>query len=368
MMNEPLHPSKNISAELATILRSTARGAELLGRLHPEQLFVIYQQNWFNLFVPQSLGGLQLTLPQALQTEEAIAWADGSAAWVVTLCSGANFFAGYLPPPTAEAFFENPKVCLAGSGRPSGTARITPGGYTINGFWHYATGAPHATAFTANCLVEDEAGQPVNNADGSPLMYAFIFKRDEVIVHTDWHTTGMIATGSNSFQVNNLFVPASRSFTITAATAVLPNPVYQYPFLQFAQATLSVNIAGMAQRFTELCEAIFADRNNSAWAASAQFAYHKLHQAQQQVQQARAAFYNAVNLSWAACDNNRVVDDELLQAVSSTSHHLVQTSLQAVDTLYPFCGLAAADTRTEINRVWRNLHTASQHTLLLPVA
>lgn len=367
-MNEPLHPSENISAELATILRSTARGAELLGRLHPEQLFVIYQQNWFNLFVPQSLGGLQLTLPQALQTQEAIAWADGSTAWVVTLCSGANFFAGYLPPPTAEAFFENPKVCLAGSGRPSGTARITPGGFTISGFWHYATGAPHATAFTANCFVEDEAGQPVNNADGSPLMYAFIFKRDEVIVHTDWHTTGMIATASNSFQVNNLFVPESRRFTIAAAKAVLPHPVYQYPFLQFAQATLCVNMAGMAQCFIGLCQTIFAERNNSVWATAAQAAHQKLQQAVQQVQQARAAFYHAVHLSWVVCEGNRVVDDNLLLSVSSTSHHLTQTSLQAVDTLYPFCGLAAADTRTEINRVWRNLHTASQHTLLLPVA
>ena len=29
-----------------------------MGQLHPEQLQIIYEQNWFNLFVPKQYGGL----------------------------------------------------------------------------------------------------------------------------------------------------------------------------------------------------------------------------------------------------------------------------------------------------------------------
>jgi hypothetical protein len=45
---------------------------------------------------------------------------------------------------------------------------------------------------------------------------------------------------------------------------------------------------------------------------------------------------------------------------------LVAVSRQAVDELYPYCGLYAAHEGSEINRVWRDFHTASQHSLLLP--
>jgi hypothetical protein len=32
------------------------------------------------------------------------------------------------------------------------------------------------------------------------------------------------------------------------------------------------------------------------------------------------------------------------------------------------CGLRAADEASDIGRVWRDLHTATQHALLLPLA
>jgi hypothetical protein len=43
---------------------------------------------------------------------------------------------------------------------------------------------------------------------------------------------------------------------------------------------------------------------------------------------------------------------------------LAKLSINAVDTVYPYCGLMAASTETTINHVWRDIHTASQHTLL----
>ncbi len=361
----PLHPSTYISSEATTIIRNTSRGAELMGSLHPEQLGIIYTQNWFNLFVPKALGGLELSLPEALNIEEGLAYADGSTAWTVTLCSGANWFAGFLQPDIAAAIFSNKKVCLAGSGQPGGTAKVIPGGYKITGHWKYATGAPHATAFTANCVIE-EHGVALQNDDGSPLVHSFIFLKDEVFMYNDWHTTGMIATASHSFEVNNLLVPANRCFTIDASTAVLNNAVYQYPFLPFAEATLTVNVSGMTMRFVDICETLFAERagRKNFTPIMADVLQQKLMASKQQLHTARQQFYAAVYQSWQACLSGNTADSLLFEQVSATNHALSQTSLQVVDALYPFCGLTAADTRTEINRIWRNIHTASQHSLL----
>jgi len=53
-----------------------------------------------------------------------------------------------------------------------------------------------------------------------------------------------------------------------------------------------------------------------------------------------------------------------LEQVSANSRKLAKTARECVDELYPYCGLQAANPDAEINQVWRDLHTASQHSLL----
>jgi hypothetical protein len=57
------------------------------------------------------------------------------------------------------------------------------------------------------------------------------------------------------------------------------------------------------------------------------------------------------------------ISEALLLEVSKVSHDLVRISRDIVNWLYPLQGLKAADKTTEINRVWRNFHTAAQHSL-----
>jgi hypothetical protein len=350
------HPASFIPSPLADGIRLASAGAEKLQSLHPLQLDIIYEQRWFNLFVPAAYGGLELSLPEGLQIEEGLAWADGSTGWTVTLCSGANWFVGFLHPETATGLFTDKKVCLAGSGKPSGTAKITGDEYEISGYWNYATGAAHATAFTANCMIEKE-GVIVKNEDGSPTIKPFLFLKKEVTIHEDWHLIGMIATSSYSFEVNNLRVKKDRCFEIDKKHTWLSQPIYQYPFLQFAEATLAVNSSGMAMRFLDLCEQLFTEKKNN-------HIYPSVENAKMRLQKARQLFYDAVQYSWDEYIVHPGTSDESLSNVSKTSRSLAAISRQLIDELYPYCGPDAANTTTEINRVWRNLHTASQHGLL----
>jgi hypothetical protein len=99
--------------------------------LHPAQLQLVYEQQWFNLLAPAVYGGLQTPLPELIKLEEALSWADGSLGWVVTLCCGAGWFGGFIDPTIAQQIYSDPKACLAGSGAPTGTATITGDGYII---------------------------------------------------------------------------------------------------------------------------------------------------------------------------------------------------------------------------------------------
>src|SRR5690606_7260260 len=131
------------------------------------------EQKWFNLYVPKVYGGEEKTLPEILRIEENLAKADGSLAWTVTLCSGAAWFAGFLNKELATEIFSDPKACFAGSGAVGGTAIKIQSGYLINGFWKYASGALHATIFTANCTLKDEQGNSILDKEGKEIIKSF---------------------------------------------------------------------------------------------------------------------------------------------------------------------------------------------------
>src|SRR5688572_3780742 len=125
MLSKIAHPSAFLNPELTDVLCYEAGKAETKKELTSDQLAIIFRENWLNMMVPKTLGGLELSLPEVLKIEEGLAWADGSTAWVVTLCSGAAWFAGFLDPILSEKIFENEKACFAGSGAASGIATKT---------------------------------------------------------------------------------------------------------------------------------------------------------------------------------------------------------------------------------------------------
>ncbi|MBC6492130.1 hypothetical protein BC349_13800 [Flavihumibacter stibioxidans] len=346
-----------MAEEQTEIIRQFAPAAEKAGRLAPEQLRIVYTNNWFNLFVPVRFGGMGLSLPDALKLEEAIAWADGSLGWTVTLCSGANWFIGFLPDETRGQFFSGKQVCLAGSGQATGVATRIPGGFEVTGNWKFATGSTHATAFTANCYIERD-GLGEMDEEGQPVIRSFIFLPEEVQVVRSWNTIGMVATASHGFMVNSLEVPSNRSFCISSATAVLKDPIYQYPFLQLAETTLIVNLSGMVLRFLELGAAMLGPSSTAFEQNALQLA---------EFQQKRESFFLAVEESWIRSQDSQdamvLAPQDHLMAVSSAARMLFDQAMGAVDSCYLLYGLGAADPATEINRVWRNIHTASQHKL-----
>lgn len=347
-----------------TILR-LAPQSEKLGELHPDILEIAYREEWFKLYVPVAYGGPGKKLPEILKLEEDIAYVDGSTAWTVTLCSGAAWFAGFLNPDLAKEVFADRKVCFAGSGAVGGTARATANGYLINGHWKYASGALHATVFTANCVLQDEHGNDVLDEQGQPLIKSFILKKNEVNLLTDWSYIGLVATGSHAFEVHQVEVPQHRSFKINTEIKVADEG-FDYPFLQLAETTLAVNSLGMAKHFIDLVNDSFFNRSGFKRYTPEQVSFfeEELIKCRHTLTTVREHFYASFDTSWNQLMKNKKIDEAVISEVSRLSRAVAHQSRIVVDTLYPYAGLEAAKKETEINRVWRDIHTASQHALL----
>lgn len=343
-----------------------AAASEAMGRLSDEWLEVIYAEKWFKLFVPKDLGGLGLNLAEGLRVEEKLARLDGSLGWTVTLCAGAAWFVSFLDQSIAEEIFSDPKVCLAGSGFVGGKADLVDGKWRISGSWTYASGALHGTHFTANCETLEE-GVPQLDKKDRTLVKAFILKKDEIEILDGWNYMGMIATGSHAFKAENVTVPENRVFEILPEKAMLTDPVFRYPFLQLAEATLAVNILGITRHLVTLIEASFWKRHEYRnYDQKHQKYFQKLLEKQSgKLEKLRKKFYSVVDESCEELEKKGKISKPLLKKVSGISRKLTQSCRETNGKLYPFAGLEAAKTHTELNRVWRDFNTVSQHALLI---
>lgn len=346
------------------VILKLAPQSEQMGELHPDILEIAYQEDWFKLYVPVAYGGPGKKLPEILRIEEDLAYVDGSTAWTVTLCSGAGWFAGFLDPELAKEIFADRKACFAGSGAVGGIAQKTKNGYRISGHWKYASGALHATIFTANCVLQDENAADILDVDGNQVIKSFILKRDEVEIQSGWSYFGLVATGSHAFDVHGIEVPGNRSFKINELKVA--DEGFDYPFLQLAETTLAVNSLGMAKRFLDLVNDSFFNRSGFKRYSTEQVSFFEdeLANCKHKLTTTREHFYEAFDTSWYQLINHRMISEDVLKDVSRLSRELAHQARKVVDTLYPYAGLEAAKQETELNRVWRDLHTASQHALL----
>jgi alkylation response protein AidB-like acyl-CoA dehydrogenase len=347
--------------EIAAQLKAEAPLAESAGTLTGKQLELLYSAHLFNLFVPKKLGGLELDLVEGLEIEEELAAIDGSLGWTLTLCSGANAFVGFLKPELTAKIFTNPKVCLAGSGKPGGIARETKDGYLISGRWNYVTGLPHATAFTANCTIEKN-GKPQINDDGLPCYKSFCFMPEEVVFEEDWRAFGLIATASHSFKVENLTVNHSRSFVIDGDFRAFDQTMYQYPYASFAALTLGANHLGMQKHFLDLAGAIFHSITETA---HKDFRSRLLENAVRETENRRTLFFYYAAASWKEVKAQGLISEALRKKIFLLCREIANKGRAAVMEIYPYLGISASNPETEINRLLRDILTASQHSFLL---
>jgi alkylation response protein AidB-like acyl-CoA dehydrogenase len=359
-----------LSEHDAVAIAEHAAQADTEGWLHPAQQALIHERGWLRMLAPRSVGGLELALPEVVRLEEAIARVDGSMGWTVTLCAGAAWFAGFLAPRLAREILATPKVCLAGSGAPTGHADREGEGWRIAGLWDYASGAPMATHFTFNAILR-EGGQPLLDEAGMPRIQAFVVPAALVEIVPDWRSIGLRATASHAYRVRDQWVHAEHGFAIDPARAKEQGPLYRFPFLPFAFVTLSANVAGMAYHFVELAAECIARRRNRFGGQGEPLievpaVRALLDGTRAQLDEVRGRFYALLDATWAQVASGAPVGIEQAAQMEALSMEWVTVSRRAVDALYPYCGLYAARGDSDINRVWRDFHTASQHALLMP--
>ncbi|MCA5003530.1 acyl-CoA dehydrogenase family protein [Sphingobacterium bovistauri] len=350
---------------IAIIRDAQAKGIQAK-QLVAEQLEIIYENNWFNIWVPEKYNGLELSLLDGFNLIKELSYWDGGLAWTVTLCSGANMFCGFINPQIAKSVFDDPKVCFGGSGRANGKAIWDGKKYYLTGTWQYATGAPHLTHFTLNTFIYDGPIQRLNEV-GEPKMFSFFVPKQHVLIHYDWDTFGLECTASHSFSLENISVEPSYAFELKPSEKKVDSELYNIPFMTFAELTLLPNYLGMYKRFLDLSEKYFFEKSkNLEWSKKySKSRFHQIDNLQQQSQNYEQKAKNLIQLLWEQVSaDEHTISEELLSEITSESRRIVSEIRASVTTIFPLVGISGAQRDNELNIVFRNIFTATQHSLL----
>src|SRR6516165_9036769 len=195
--------------ELAPLLTAAADEIEERRELPERIVEALIEGGFFRLLLPRSLGGAELHPLAYVQVLEEIGRAEPSTAWSLGQNSGCSMSAPYLDPAVAREIFGPPRGILAwGPDQPgAGRGVAVEGGIRVTGRWGFATGSRHATWLGAHVAIFEPDGTPRLNPNGRPYVRTVLFPKSSAEIIDNWQVIGLRGTGSDSYRVDDLFVP-----------------------------------------------------------------------------------------------------------------------------------------------------------------
>src|SRR3954453_10265906 len=191
---------------LQPLIARDADEIERTRRLTPAVTQALIENGLYRALLPQSFGGAEAPLGTFMQMQEEIAKADASTAWCLGQCSVCAMTAAYFDPDAANEIFNVAPGILAW-GAVNHEVQVVPGGYMANARWDFASGSRQASWLGAHVRVVEADGNLRRKPDGSPEIRTILFPMASATMYDVWDVIGLRGTGTDSYSVDNLFIP-----------------------------------------------------------------------------------------------------------------------------------------------------------------
>src|SRR5712691_6108519 len=241
-MGEEKHLPADIDAQppvrAAAALRSVIRGhrEELEGeqRLPKALVEQFHAAGFYSLVIPRELGGLQVDPLTYVRVVELLAEAAGSVGWNLANNSIGQLVTLVLPDEGIHEIYGHRADTVIAGTAVMGGGRAVPvdGGYRVTGRWPFGTGCQESAWMLGSFQILDGA-EPRRSPDGTSVYWRGVFARSEAqIVEGSWDVSGLRATGSFDWTVDDVFLPERR--TMVHAGVPLDNQWSHWPGVSYA--------------------------------------------------------------------------------------------------------------------------------------
>jgi alkylation response protein AidB-like acyl-CoA dehydrogenase len=341
--------------------------------LPPALVDAMHAAGLFRMWVPRALGGAELDPLSFLTVIEELARLDGSVGWCAVIPAGYARLSGALAEDVAREMFQSPgRGLLVGTLNPTGKAVAAPGGYQVSGRWSYGSFIAHGDWVLGNCVTQDASG-PRRAADGGPEFRLCLFPREAVEVFDIWHVGGLRATGSNDFQVTDLFVPESHTIPLVdfQPPPRRPGPLYAVPMTSTFVSCIATVSLGIARSAIEALIEIAASKTTAGSTTALRdkpMAQADVARAEALLRSGRAFLFDELGAMWANAEAGRNISVEERAKVRLAAVHAAQCAIQTVDLMYQLGGGASLFQGGRLERCFRDVHAAGQHVAVSPLS
>jgi alkylation response protein AidB-like acyl-CoA dehydrogenase len=350
---------QGVARDISALARELAPETERQRRLADDLVSRLRTSGLMLAGAPPEVGGLELAPGVALRCAEEIARGDASAGWCVSIAATSSLLAAYLSAESRDELFDDPQRIAAGVWAPRGKARPADGGVVVSGRWAYCSGITHAAVFFAGCIVDD--GRDPNGAKPTPRVIAI--PHDELEIVDTWHTLGLRGTGSHDAVADEVFVPTARVFSLLDGP-VLDRPLYRFPIFGYFALSIGAAALGNARGTIDELAALAARKvgqGSTRTLAQRSATQAAVAAAESSLRAARAMYYEAIEASWEAAQEEEPVSVARRTDLRLAATHAVRTSADVVRAMYDLGGGTAIYDDSPLQRRFRDAHTATAH-------
>jgi indole-3-acetate monooxygenase len=351
---------------LAPLIAGAAERIEAKREIPEPVLAALHEARLFRMLLPRSCDGEEVEPATFFWVMEQIAMADASVAWCVSQGSGVSMAAAYLEPKVAHELFGDLRAVVA-TGTPTAGAKAiaVDGGYRVTGHWRFASGSRHSHWLGGHSTICESDGRPRLGPDGKPLdQRTMLFPKSSARIIDVWQVMGLRGTGSDDYEVKDLFVPEAYSFTRESdADRREPGPLYRFSiFNMFGMGFCGVAL-GIAR--TVLDDFITLAREKTIYASPVLLRDNNTIQAQIGLAEARlgaARRYalDTYNRLYEHAAHGQDLTQNQRVAARGVTCYAIHQARDVVDFAYHAAGATAIFESNPFERRFRDLHTVTQ--------
>lgn len=344
-------------------LAERSEACEKMRRAPDETVREYIENGLLRVCQPGRYGGYDLGYDVLCEVIQTLARGCGSQAWVyMVLADNPLKLAAYDLKAQDDVWAEDEtkKLCVAVS--PVGRAREVEGGVIWNGLHGFSSGIDHADWVMCGGYVYDDQGNR-----GRGLMA--LMPTSEVRIIDDWHVVGLAGSGSKSFEVKDVFVPAHRTLDKAQNDAgespgmlFYDAPVMKLPRGGVSAVSYTAVVVGVAQGFLENFYKITAPRKSREKSVAIQPGIQmSVGQAAAEIEAAERMYLGAIRETMEALARHGKVDPHMHVQGKRNACYAAQLCLNAVQRLFNIAGGRALYENSVLQRQFRDCFAAAAH-------
>jgi alkylation response protein AidB-like acyl-CoA dehydrogenase len=347
---------------LKPLIAREAGEIERTRRLTAPVVAALIENGLYRALLPKSAGGAEVAPEIFMQMLEEIAKADASTAWCLGQCGVCAMTAAYLDPDAANEIFNTPPGILAW-GAIAHEIHVVPGGYRVTARWDFASGSRQANWLGAHVQVVEADGTKRRKPDGAPEIRTIVFPAASATMYDVWDVIGLSGTGTDSYSVDNLFIPEKFAALRDEPAALRETgPLYQiltYTMFGLGFAAVSLGVArATLDAATDLARGkasagIKAMRENNA-------VQTLIGRTEGNLRAARAYLYATAAEAWRDLTHSGELSNEHRTALRLASTWTIHQAASVVDTAYHMAGATAVFSANPFERRFRDMHAIAQ--------